>query len=76
MRNYPKSYRLRRGVLDMAKLYIDGAVSATRVAQKYLVRYQPSLVAGATAGQIVALTNLITCIAAFLVEWHKVPPNN
>lgn len=59
----------------MAKLYIDGAVTAAQQAQKYLVRWQPKLVAGASPTQIVALTNLISCIAEFLVQWHKVPPN-
>ena len=60
----------------MAKLYIDGSVGVVRAAQKYLVRWQPKLVAGATVDQITALANLITCITAFLVEWHKIPPVN
>lgn len=59
----------------MAKLYIDGAVTAAQHAQRYLVRWQPKLVQSATPQQVIALTNLISCIASFLVEWHKVPPN-
>jgi hypothetical protein len=60
----------------MAKLYIDGSVTVVRAAQKYLTRWQPKMVAGATSAQIVALTQLLSCIATFLVEWHKVPPVN
>jgi len=60
----------------MAKLYIDGGVTVARAAQKYLTRWQSKMVLGATSAQIVALTNLISCIAEFLVEWHKVPPVN
>lgn len=60
----------------MAKLYIDGSVNVVRAAQKYLTRWQSKMVAGATAGQIAALTNLISCLAAFLNEWHKATPVN
>jgi len=60
----------------MAKLYIDGSVTVVRHAQKYLTRWQSKMVVGATAGQILALTNLITCIAQFLNEWHKAAPVN
>jgi hypothetical protein len=60
----------------MAKLYIDGGVTVVRAAQKYLTRWQSKMVIGATGGQIIALTNLITCLAAFLNEWHKAAPIN
>ena len=60
----------------MAKTYIDGSVTVARTAQKYLTRWQSKMVIGATTGQVVALTNLISCIAAFLAEWHKATPVN
>lgn len=60
----------------MAKLYIDGGVTVARAAQKYLTRWQSKLVIGATPGQITALTNLISCLAQFLNEWHKATPIN
>ena len=60
----------------MAKLYIDGSVTVVRAAQKYLTRWQPKMVLGASPAQVTALTNLITCLAAFLVEWHKAAPVN
>lgn len=60
----------------MAKTYIDGSVTVVRAAQKYLTRWQSKMVQGATTGQILALTNLITCIAQFLAEWHKAAPIN
>jgi hypothetical protein len=58
------------------KLYIDGAVTVVRHAQKYLTRWQPKLVAGATTAQVTALINLVSCLAAFLNEWHKATPIN
>jgi hypothetical protein len=60
----------------MAKLYIDGSVTVVRAAQKYLTRWQSKMVIGATTGQVIALTNLITCIAEFLANWHKATPIN
>jgi hypothetical protein len=60
----------------MAKLYIDGSVTVVRAAQKYLTRWQSKMVIGATGGQIIALTNLISCIAEFLAAWHKATPVN
>jgi hypothetical protein len=60
----------------MAKLYIDGSVTVVRAAQKYLSRWQSKMVIGATADQIAALTDLITCIANFLAKWHKAAPIN
>lgn len=59
----------------MAKTYIPGAVDIARSAHKYLTRYQATLTAGASIEQIAALVNLISCIADFLNEWHKPPPN-
>lgn len=60
----------------MAKLYIDGSVTVVRQAQKYLTRWQSKMVVGATSDQILALTELITCIANFLSKWHKATPVN
>lgn len=60
----------------MAKLYIDGAVTVAAQANKYLSRWQSKLVVGATSDQIVALADLIACLASFLQKWHKVPPQN
>lgn len=60
----------------MSKLYIDGSVTVVRAAQKYLTRWQSKMVLGASPDQITALTDLITCIAAFLVKWHKATPIN
>lgn len=60
----------------MAKTYVDGSVAVARAAQKYLTRWQSKMVMGATTDQIVALTDLITCIAAFLAKWHKSTPVN
>jgi hypothetical protein len=58
------------------KLYIDGGVNVARAAQKYLTRWQPKMVVGATTDQIAALTDLIACIATFLSKWHKATPVN
>jgi hypothetical protein len=60
----------------MAKLYIDAGVTTARATQKYLTRWQAKMVAGASPAQVTALTNLISCLAAFLVEWHKATPVN
>jgi hypothetical protein len=60
----------------MAKLYIDGGVTVVRQAQRYLTRWQSKMVIGASPAQVTALTNLITCVAQFLVEWHKATPIN
>lgn len=60
----------------MAKLYIDGGVTVVRAAQKYLTRWQPKMVQGASTAQVAALANLITCLANFLTEWHKATPVN
>lgn len=60
----------------MAKTYVDGSVVVARAAQKYLTRWQSKMVIGATTDQVVALTDLITCIAAFLAKWHKSTPVN
>jgi len=60
----------------MAKLYVDGAVTVATHAQKYLTRWQSKMSVGKTTAQLNALVNLISCIAAFLVEWQKIPPVN
>lgn len=57
----------------MAKTYIPGAVDIAKSAHKYLTRYQATLTAGATTGQIAALVQLISCLADFLNNWHKPP---
>lgn len=58
----------------MAKLYIDAGVTTVRATQKYLTRWQSKMVIGATPGQVAALTDLITCLATFLINWHKSTP--
>lgn len=58
----------------MAKTYIPGAVNIANSAHKYLTRYQATLTAGATPGQLAALTELVSCLAQFLANWHKPPP--
>jgi hypothetical protein len=60
----------------MAKLYIWGGVTAAERAHKYLTRYQAQLSVGATADQLVALTELIACLATFLTKWFKPTPVN
>jgi hypothetical protein len=60
----------------MAKTYIWGAVTAADKAHKYLTRYQSTLTAGATTGQITALVSLIGCLADFLANWHKATPTS
>jgi len=59
----------------MAKTYIPGAVNAASFLHKYLSRYQATLVNGQTTQRLQALTDLIACLATFLQEWHKPPPN-
>jgi hypothetical protein len=60
----------------MTKTYVPSAVDVVTHASRYLTRWQSKLVVGATAGQVLALTNLITCLLAFLQEWHKAAPIN
>lgn len=60
----------------MAKTYIWGAVNSAQFAHKYLSRYQAQLSAGATTDQLLALTELIACLAAFLQKWFKPVPIN
>ncbi len=55
----------------MAKTYIPGAVDVATLSHRYLTRYQSKLTAGATTDQILALTELITCLATFLSKWLK-----
>ena len=60
----------------MAKTYIPSAVDKTHDLNKYFARWSAQMSIGATAPQLVALANLVSCIAAFLAEWHKPPPVN
>ena len=60
----------------MAKTYIPSAVDVVTQANKYLTRWQGKMTAGASAGQITALTNLIACLLIFLQEWRKPTPIN
>lgn len=57
----------------MARTYIPGAVDIAGTAHKYLTRYQSTLTAGASAGQITALAELVACLATFLQNWTKPP---
>lgn len=58
----------------MAKTYIPAAVDKAEDMSKYFGRWAAKMSVGATAGQLTALANLIACVAAFLVEWHKPTP--
>lgn len=59
----------------MAKTYIPAAVDVANTAHKYLTRYQAKMTIGATTDQVLALTELITCLAVFLTKWLKPPVN-
>jgi len=59
----------------MAKTYIPMAVDWAQGTYKRLTRYQAVLTVGATPSQLVAFANLLACLATFLQEWHKPPPN-
>jgi hypothetical protein len=58
-------------IFIMAKTYIPGAVDIASKSHKYLTRYQTVLTAGASAEQITAVVELISCLANFLAKWHK-----
>ena len=58
----------------MAKTYIPGAIDAAQFLHKYLTRYQATLSLDVTDAQANALVELIACLAAFLVNWHKPVP--
>lgn len=60
----------------MAKTYIPAAVDVAQAAHRYLTRYQSKLSQGATTDQILALTELISCLATFLTKWFKPAPIN
>jgi len=60
----------------MAKTYIPSAVDKTHDLQKYFAKWSSQMSVGASPGQLLALANLVSCIATFLVEWHKPPPVN
>lgn len=58
----------------MAKTYVPMAVNLAGGLHKRLTRYQATLTESALApGQLAALTELITCLANFLANWHKPP---
>ncbi len=59
----------------MAKTYILTAVVVADRSYRYLTRYQQQLSKSATADQMVALTELIACLANFLTKWFKPPLN-
>jgi len=59
----------------MAKTYIPGAVDIATASHKYLTRWQAKLSVGASSEQLVALAELISCLAAFLQKWFKPTPN-
>lgn len=58
----------------MARTYIPAAVDVATHAHRYLTRYQSKMAIGATSDQILALTELITCLAVFLTKWLKPTP--
>ena len=60
----------------MAKTYIPAAVDVAQATHRYLTRYQSKLSVGASTDQILALTELIACLAAFLNKWFKPAPIN
>jgi len=60
----------------MAKTYVPSAVDIANHAHRYLTRYQSKLSVGATSDQILALVDLISCLATFLSKWFKPAPIN
>ncbi len=60
----------------MAKTYIPSAVDKTHDLNKYFARWSAQMSIGASPAQLLALANLVACIAAFLAEWHKPTPVN
>lgn len=59
----------------MAKTYVPMAVDLAQGLHKRLTRYQATLSQGKTSDQLVALAELIACLATFLNKWPKPPPN-
>jgi len=51
------------------------AVSFADALHKRLTRYQTQLSADKTSDQLLALADLIACLAAFLHKWPKPPIN-
>jgi len=51
------------------------AVAVAHTAYLYLTRNQAKLALTISPAQATALTNLILCLATFLVEWPKPTPN-
>lgn len=58
------------------KTYIPGAVSFAKRLDKYLNRYEETILVGATADQIAAFADLVACLAVFLSKWFAPPPVN
>lgn len=58
----------------MSKTYVPSSVIVTDRAYRYLTRYQQQLSKSATTDQLVALTDLIACLAAFLQKWFAPTP--
>ena len=58
------------------KTYVPGANNLARKLDKYLNQYEEVLSAGKTADQLTAFLNLLTCLATFIKEWPKPPPEN
>lgn len=59
----------------MPKTGYPTAVTVAHTAYLYLTRNQAKLNLSINSGQATALTNLILCLAQFLVEWPKPPLN-
>jgi len=58
------------------KTYVPGANDTARRLDKYLNRYEDILSQGKTSDQLTALANLIACLATFIQQWPKPPPEN
>lgn len=56
------------------KTYIPMAVYWANGLYNRLTKYQETLSADKTTDQLVALANLIACLATFLREWRNPPP--
>ena len=58
------------------KTYIPSAVDFAKRLDKYLNRYEETLLIGATADQVSAFADLLACLAVFLSKWVKPPVEN
>lgn len=59
----------------MTKTYVPMAVHWAGGLHKRLTKYQSTLSQGKSSDQLVALTELIACLATFLNKWTNPPPN-